>query len=55
MEINNIDANNNIDNNTETYYYFQQFKRKIFQHIPGKIRKNAYTLIYLLITLNLIM
>jgi hypothetical protein len=44
MEINNmdtnIDAKNNIDNNTETYYYVQQFKSKLFKHIRGNIRKN---------------
>jgi hypothetical protein len=40
MEINNID--NTIEvNNTDTYYYVQQFKRKIFKRIPSKIRKNA--------------
>jgi hypothetical protein len=45
MEINNtdtnIDAKNNNANNTDTYYYVQQFKRKIFKRIPSKIRKNA--------------
>ena len=40
MESNNADTN--IDaNNTDTYYYVQQFKRKIFKRIPNKIRKNA--------------
>jgi uncharacterized LabA/DUF88 family protein len=52
---NNIDANNTIDNNeatnintdTDTYYYVQQFTRKIFKRIPSKIRKNAqYILIF---------
>jgi hypothetical protein len=46
MEINNTDTNievkNNIDvNNSETYYYVQQFKHTIFKCIPSKIRKNA--------------
>jgi hypothetical protein len=45
MEINNTDTNNAIDNNeannSETYYYVQQFKRKIYKHIPSKVRKKA--------------
>jgi hypothetical protein len=37
----NIEMNNNIDaNNNETLYYVQQFKCRIFKHIPSKIRKN---------------
>jgi hypothetical protein len=47
---NTIDANNesnNIDTDTNTYYYVQQFKRKIFKYIPNKIRKNTqYILIF---------
>ena len=35
MEI--VDMNSNTNNT----YYVQQFKRKIFKRIPGKIRKNA--------------
>jgi hypothetical protein len=40
MESNNADTN--IDaNNIDAYYYLQHFKRKIFKHILGNIRKNA--------------
>jgi hypothetical protein len=41
---NDTNTNNDVDTNNdtnETLYYVQQFKRKIFKHIPGKIRKNA--------------
>jgi hypothetical protein len=40
---NNIDANNvnNNSDNTNTFYYVQQLKYKIFKRIPIKIRKNA--------------
>jgi hypothetical protein len=31
----------NNTNNDETLYYVQQFKCKIFKHIPSKIRKNS--------------
>jgi hypothetical protein len=36
----NFDTNNDVDN-IEQIYYVQQLKRKIFKHIPSKIRKNA--------------
>jgi hypothetical protein len=41
MERNFNNTDNIDDDNSETYYYVQQFKRKIFKSIPGKIRKNA--------------
>jgi hypothetical protein len=44
MEINDMDSKNNIDDNIDTYetlYYVQQFIRKIFKPILGKIRKNT--------------
>jgi hypothetical protein len=54
-----MDSKNNIDDyintNNETIYYVQQFKRKIFKHIPSKIRKNAQYINIILIILNLIM
>jgi hypothetical protein len=60
MMNNNIDTNNTIDNNeantidtnNDTLYYVQQFKRKIFKHIPMKNGRIYSILIYLLITLN---
>jgi hypothetical protein len=42
-----MDSKNNIDDmidTHETLYYVQQFKRKIFKHIPSNIRKNIQNL-----------
>jgi hypothetical protein len=41
MTDNNINTNNDIDTNNDILNYVQQFKSKIFKHIPDKIRKNA--------------